>query len=271
MIRLGHQEPARLMESPLFRYAPLQTRFIGAGHAIGVIVLAFAVGIALSIGGIVLSAFAFGGSIGGGNLPTEAIAITSAMQFVGFILVAYGYVRYRGVTLFEFDTPSLEDIGYIVGGFVALFASSMVLGLIIQALGADSATNSVVEVGNRDPVFFLYMIPVALFLVGPGEELVFRGVVQGLIREAYGVVPAVLITSLLFGLAHVLALSGSGKVTYIAVAAVLGIVLGVVYELSGNLLVPTVIHGFWNSMLFLINWYGAVYGLPEQAAMVLPW
>lgn len=110
------------------------------------------------------------------------------------------------------------------------------------------------------------MVPISLLLVAPGEELIFRGVVQGLFRRAYGPVPAILITSALFGVAHYLALSGSGKLVYVAVAAILGLVLGTVYELSDNLVVPTLAHGVWNSYLFLGQWVLLTYDI--EAMMI---
>jgi membrane protease YdiL (CAAX protease family) len=61
----------------------------------------------------------------------------------------------------------------------------------------------------------------------------------------------VVLASALFGVAHWLALTGGGsRLTYVAIAAVLGLVLGVAYEFSENLAVPIVIHGLWNAFLF---------------------
>lgn len=259
------------MEDELFRYADLETRLVAAAHAIGVILLAFALGaLILPVIAIVPLNLLIEVRTPGGDLTPITLTVLSILQFTGFGIVAIGYVLRRKVTLFEIDLPSLSDIGWIVGGFVALFLANALLSVLITYLGIASAENTVVTTGNENPEFFLYMIPVALLFVGPGEELIFRGVVQGLLRKAYGVVPAIVLSSALFGVAHYLALSGEGKITYIAVAAVLGLVLGTVYEQSKNLLVPTVIHGLWNTMLFLVSWYAATHDLPEAAMVLLP-
>jgi hypothetical protein len=116
----------------------------------------------------------------------------------------------------------------------------------------------VVVTGQQDPRFFLYMIPVSLLFVGPFEELVFRGVVQGVFRRRYGGAVAIGAAATLFGVAHLVALTGSGsRVSYLAVAAILGLVLGYVYERTENLAVPAVIHGGYNALLFSVQYVAA--------------
>jgi len=239
----------------LYRYTDLQTRLHAVAHGLGVILAAFLVGaLALPVAALLLIDPVYPLRVGeeltiGGNL------LLTMIQFAGFVLVAVGYVKWQGVDLYDVSLPSLRDVGWMAGGFVLLFVVAYGLSMLITLLGLETATNAVVETGRDNPRFFLYMIPVSLLFIGPGEELVFRGVVQGLFRKAYGVGPAVLVTSVLFGVAHYLALVGQGRVTYIAIATGLGLVLGAVYERSGNVVVPAVIHGVWNAMLFAVQWY----------------
>lgn len=260
------------MDGPLYQYADTETRLRSTAHAVGVILLAFAIGavglplIALPVLGLLIDVRI------NGALTTNATIVLTVVQFVGFIGVAVSYVRYRGVDLFGIRMPSLRDIGWTAAGLVALFISVFAIGFLIQLLGIENAENSVVEMGRSNPDFFLYMVPIAILFVGPGEELVFRGVVQGLLRQAYGVVPAVLVASALFGVAHYLALTGTsgGKLTYIAVAGALGVVLGAVYELSGNIVVPSIVHGVYNAVLFAGNWYVETYDVSREMIVFLP-
>ena len=185
-------------------------------------------------------------------------------QFVGFIVAAVWYLRYVDGTILHLKRPGLGTIGWIVGGFIVLFVASGAMSVVLSLLDATTAQNKVLVTGQDTPVFLLYMIPVALFLVGPGEELLFRGVVQGRLREAFGVWPGILLAAAVFGLAHWLALigTGGGKVVYVFVAAMLGLVLGTIYEYSKNILVPIVVHGCWNALLFAANWYFIVNDVP---------
>jgi membrane protease YdiL (CAAX protease family) len=83
-------------------------------------------------------------------------------------------------------------------------------------------------------------------LAGLGEETFFRGILQNEI----GLIPAALI----FALAHV----GRGGFNLFALWAVIeGLVLGWLYQLTGNLLVPMIVHGLHDAggMLFARYFY----------------
>ncbi|MFC7172842.1 CPBP family intramembrane glutamic endopeptidase [Haloplanus litoreus] len=148
--------------------------------------------------------------------------------------------------------PTLRHLGLIVVGVVALVGAQLVIARLLTALSIEVAQNQVVVTGQQDPRYFLYMIPVAILLVGPFEELVFRGGVQGILRRTWGPSVAITLSSVLFGLVHWVALTGAGgsRIPYVTVAATLGLVLGYLYERSRNLLVPAVVHGLYNTVLF---------------------
>jgi membrane protease YdiL (CAAX protease family) len=243
------------MDSKYVEIADSQTRLRAAGHSLGLIVTAFVLGIGLALSGLlVLEQFipVYGPE---DNLLPIPYLVSAALQFVGFLLAGVGYLVWADDrALVSLRLPTLREVGLVVGGFVAIFVANVGLNQLIELLGLETAENSVITVGRANPEVFLVMVPISLLLVGPGEELLFRGVVQGLFKRAYGPIPAILITSVLFGVAHYLALSGSGKVVYVAVAAILGLVLGTVYELSDNVAVPALTHGLWNAYLFLGQW-----------------
>ena len=73
-------------------------------------------------------------------------------------------------------------------------------------------------------------------LAGVGEELLFRGAVQGGLERWVGPWPALVIASLIFGLLH------SVTWSYIILATFMGAYLGVLWNYSGNLLAPIVAH-----------------------------
>jgi membrane protease YdiL (CAAX protease family) len=247
-----------------YRVTDLRTRVESLGHSLGVVVGAFLLGyVLLNVAALVLVA---AGVVSAEALasadisvPANVYAVTTIAQFAGFVVIALTYVWWRDeFDLFAIDLPDLRDLGAMAGGFVTLFVAALSVSYVVQQLGADTATNQVVEQGQQNPTLFLYMIPITILVVAPAEELLFRGVVQGLFRRAYGLVPGILLASALFGVAHWLALTGAGRLTYIAIAAVLGLVLGTVYELTENLAVPIVIHGLWNAFLFGSQYYDAV-------------
>jgi membrane protease YdiL (CAAX protease family) len=75
---------------------------------------------------------------------------------------------------------------------------------------------------------------------GVGEEMLFRGVIQGFLGRLLGRWPGLVLASLLFGLLHPVSLG------YVAVAALLGAYLGAVWLVSGNLLTVMVAHAVYD-------------------------
>lgn len=235
-------------------------RLRALAHSLLVVVSAFGVGIVLGIPGT------FALALLGFSLSPPSVwvmAVTSALQYVGFMAVVEGYRRYAGAEgLVRIGVPTLRDVLWMAAGLVGLFVSVAVVSVVITAIGAEQAQNTVVTQGRRNPTLFLVMVPIALLFIGPGEEVVFRGVVQGLLARAYGTVPAIFLASVLFGIAHYAALAGSGKLTYIAVTILLGLVLGGIYEWTDNIVVPSVVHGVYNAILFASQWFAAVNDVP---------
>lgn len=250
-----HQGPASgppEPDPPLYKFGSRDDRVRSLVHSTGLVVAAFVVGVVLAIVGLrILSQFGFVPE-NVDSLPAGAQAAAAALQFVGFLLVGVWYLHWQGtVDLFEIRVPSLRELGWALAGLVALFVLLNLVSVVIEALGVETAENAAIAQGRENPTLFLYLIGVTLLFTAPAEELLFRGLVQGLFRRAYGVIPGVVVASAVFGVVHWVALSGSGsRVTYIAVAAALGLVLGAVYEKTENLAVPVIIHGVYNAVLF---------------------
>jgi uncharacterized protein len=87
---------------------------------------------------------------------------------------------------------------------------------------------------------------------GIGEELLFRGVVQAGLAGPLGILPALLIASLLFGLVHAMSRA------YFLITFFAGIYLGLLYLWSGNLLVPIIVHFLydWAALQYYVSRYG---------------
>ncbi len=93
-------------------------------------------------------------------------------------------------------------------------------------------------------------------LAGIGEELMFRGLIQvGLARwigGPLGVWIALAVASTLFGLLHPM------NWAYVLLAAVMGLLLGGLWIVTGNLLVPIVAHAVYDFLALL--WIRKMHG-----------
>lgn len=94
-------------------------------------------------------------------------------------------------------------------------------------------------------------------LAGMGEEMLFRGFLQDalstrLATEAWSATwwLAVLLASFLFGLCHPF------SITYILLGTLMGVYLGCLYQLTGNLLAPMVTHAAYDFLVLVYVIHG---------------
>lgn len=94
---------------------------------------------------------------------------------------------------------------------------------------------------GRGPGIVIAVITVSA-LAGLGEELLFRGVLQAWLGGVTGPWPAVVLGAVVFGLAHYLSRA------YFVLAMCMGLYLGALYQLSGNLLLPSLVHALYDAL-----------------------
>ena len=182
-------------------------------------------------------------------------------QFAGFLVAVAGYLVFTDQRdLLRFSRPSLRELGIVVGAGLLLLGLQYGSLFALREIGLSTGQNRAV-VPAGDPVgYYLAMVAVSLFVVGPVEELLFRGVVQGGLRRALDAPPAILIASVLFGLVHLSGIQGTPveRWAYVGVVVLLGCVLGSLYERTGNVLVPGLAHGVYNAAIYVVLLAGAL-------------
>lgn len=233
-----------------------------------------------------LVVFAAAGILTLARVPFDATVIGGLvlLQFLLFVVVGVGYLRWRG---FDRDDilgylgvglPSLRDIGLILVTWIVMFIAMIVVAIVIttvvpELVGVEEtepAENPATVAIEENPEFIFIGIAAMFLVVGPAEEILFRGVIQNRLRERLSVVPAIVLASAIFAAAHTMALAGQDPV---AISMTLGILfvpslgLGAIYEYTGNIVVPSLLHGFHNSVVLLAV-YTAATGDPES--MVIP-
>jgi uncharacterized protein len=75
---------------------------------------------------------------------------------------------------------------------------------------------------------------------GVGEEVLFRGVIQPLLAHRFGPAVGLIASSLLFGLVHAI------TPTYVVLAGLIGVYLGLLFMAGDNLLIPIVVHALYD-------------------------
>ncbi|MFB6353444.1 MAG: lysostaphin resistance A-like protein [Halobacteriales archaeon] len=200
------------------------------------------------------------------------LALTAGVAFGG-VSVAYLAYRGRGPSTVGLRWLSVPDLAWTGGGYLLALGAALVVSLAVVAAGGEPAPNQLSQLGVEAPALLLLLVPVSLLFIGPGEELLFRGVVQGRLREAFGPAAAVLLSSAIFAGSHFLALVGSAgaRLTTIAVLFFPALVLGAAYERTGNLVVPALIHGLYNATLAVLLYVALQFSGMGATAALTPW
>ena len=122
---------------------------------------------------------------------------------------------------------------------LGLAAAVLTLAVAVSALTAEEL-----------PIVSAVLL--AILVIGPGEELLFRGIVQTRLDQAFGrpwrAFGAELgwgwvIASLLFGLAHYLSPSAVGQGGWALWTTVSGLLFGYIRAKSGSFVAPAIVHG----------------------------
>jgi membrane protease YdiL (CAAX protease family) len=176
---------------------------------------------------------------------------------VGALIVAALYlgVSGRGLPFLDLRAPNSRDAGYAVGGLLAILGIAVGIEALFGWLGVETATHGVEEQARGGaPGFLLVLIPGSLLFVGPGEELLYRNLIQKRLTEAFPAWRAVALTSGVFALVHTSVFSGGdgtgAVVASLAVAFVLSLVLGVVYHRTRSLPVVAFVHGGYDAVVY---------------------
>jgi membrane protease YdiL (CAAX protease family) len=171
-----------------------------------------------------------------GSEPIKALAHIIAIAIAGFA-VYIGYARFaeqRNVS--ELALPGMGrelGIGMLVG--FGLYATTVLLLIVM----------GIYRIEGLNPLTFL--IPALAMAVSSGvfEELLFRGVLFSSVEKWFGSWAALLVSSLVFGLVHLMNPQGTLEgALFIAVEA--GILLAGAYMLTGRLWMSMGFHFAWN-------------------------
>jgi membrane protease YdiL (CAAX protease family) len=202
-------------------------------------------------------------------------AIAQAADKTGLEVLVYGTALHAGILLACLAFPTLQKqfqhnlgteppplryapplpwhqvLRYAGGGVLVAVPVVLALGLgwnlLLRALSLPDAPQDLVRIfaETKSPAVIAGMIVVACVLAPVSEELVFRAGLFRYIRQKLGRRPALLVSGLLFGALH-------GSWTGFMPLAVFGMILAIIYEATGSLRVPILIHALFNLNTIII-------------------
>lgn len=184
---------------------------------------------------------------------------------LGIPLLAVEFGAYAAVFLTikglfaRYGQPLFESLGWTGHPFRAqqLVVLGFVLAIIIMLLGAALRLPNVETPFDKLLNDLPSRVAISLFGVTLGpiiEELLFRGFLQPLLVDSFGVLPGILVTSAVFGAMHLLQnanLWQSG-----VLIALVGFALGVVRHVSGSTRASAIMHVSYNAIPFVLTLIG---------------
>lgn len=233
-----------------------RTRAFGASYGLG---------LAGAVLALVLSVLAIAGLTGltsiGVSVPLSGrlIVLFVAGQYIPFIGLPLLYFRWRGLSATDIREylgiriPTLKEFGIVLGGLLAVGVLALGTAWIVtQVLGLTPAENNAGRLAQEAPRLIPILVVASLVVIGPSEETLFRGLVQNRLRESFSAPVAITLAAVLFAAIHVTALSGGSGARLVTIGILLipSFVFGAAYEYTENLVVPALIHGLWNALLF---------------------
>ena len=166
-------------------------------------------------------------------IPTFGFLIS--LGFMAAVLALHRPSRAATLALVWKSRAKSVLLGILVGGALAVAIAELVRPLVESLLGKGVDTGALAAVAGNWPVF-LFTLVIAL-ASAVAEELLYRGFVIGWGAKIFGRGAAgllVLISAAAFGASHSYGPSGA------VVTGLIGLALGVMYQMCGRRLLPCV-------------------------------
>jgi len=181
---------------------------------------------------------------------TKIVLIMNELVFLSLTVLFVTKVFKMKVTdlgLSSTKLPSNIVLGLIFGvaGYVAATVFTVILNLFIPIEVPEWFSKALTA---TSPIDLLFLLALTWILVGPCEEIFFRGFVQGSFTRWKGSTVGIVVGALIFGFAHY-----NPVLWFRTVGAVfLGLIYGVVYKWRKSLIPVMVAHALNDTIAFTL-------------------
>ncbi len=182
--------------------------------------------------------------------------------FLLFFLSIVFYSRFTGISLGEFGFKPPSDLKNtlivgIIGGVGLMLLGDFLETIIMPIYEYFGVTSSHIEVStafgravSNQGVVYIFFIVLLVGVLDPiAEEIFFRGVVHTAFQNKDGFKIGILVSSMVFALAHL-------DLAVLPILFVMGAVLAYVYYKTESLLAPMLMHMTNNTVVFLLYMAG---------------
>ena len=190
------------------------------------------------------------------TFPSAVIALPINEGIILGITLLFANQKGADLRQLGLKKPSLKII--LLASFAALFLLLLASGISVieeVILGPDPNAQLLIEaILPRDSLQLIAMLGISLALVGPAEELAFRGFVQRGLETSFGKTRGLLFASVLFGLLH-----GLNSLRSIISVTVVSLFLGYFWQKTdGNTVASAWLHGLYDAIAIALAYLAYV-------------
>lgn len=202
-------------------------------------------GLSFLLGGFLTSIFDVSTNEGIANYINTIAIIGESIIIIwaGWLLKRHGYLK---VTVSDDRKTLSKNLLWLIVILAAFLYAEIILyvliGGLLNAEGALQQQGAMVTGGNP-----LLSILNLIVLAPIAEEIICRGAVYGGLRHKLGVVPSVILGGIVFGVIHL-----DGWISLVMMF--MGMVMCVVYEKTGSLIYPIILHMI-NNVVSMVSMY----------------
>lgn len=250
--------PAETGDGALPRW-PLWAPFAGM---LGTLILAV-----VGVGVIALVVEAFGTSVSSGDSPPGVVIGGTYLQDLALIASAFFLARMfdpptRAAQFGIRRTAVWPAIGWTLIAWAGFFAFSAIWSAVLNISDQDDLPD---ELGADSSDVALVFVALLVCVMAPvAEELFFRGFTFTALRRRLGMLPAAVVTGMIFGAIHL----GGTQVEFIVPLMVFGFFLCLLYVWTNSLLPCIVLHALNNALALGVtqDWGAATLAAMAGAA-----
>jgi len=207
------------------------------------------------IGSIIVVVILLGLGLDFQELPFPSAFISLPINESIILGITLLFAKQKGVGLRELGLkkPNMRTI--VILSFAAMFLLLLAGSISVVeefVFGPDPDAELLVEaILPKDSFQLVALIGISLALVGPAEELAFRGFIQRGLETSFGKTAGLLIASILFGLLH-----GLNSLRSIIPVTVVSLFLGYVWQKTdGNTAASAWMHGLYDAIAITLAYF----------------
>jgi CAAX protease family protein len=191
----------------------------------------------------------------GGRRGDEAAVVGALAADVVFLVAMVFWLRRRApdwvARIGVLRRPIDAAIGYGVGLLLypaVAFGVGYALAWLFELITGHPVEQPQQLSADIDLPFKALAVLILLVVAPVAEELFFRGVLYRSVRDRYGVLAGLLISSLMFGAVHYVPAPAADALYLQSAMVFTGLALGAIYEWRGNLVASIAAHAAFNTI-----------------------